>query len=339
MARIAVVGAGYWGPNLIRNLVSQRACTELTVCDLDPKRLEWVKARFPEVALTQDYGQVLASNVEGVVIATSVDSHFALADRALQAGKHVFVEKPLTASVEQARSLIASARATGKTLMVGHTFEYSPPVLKVQELIRKEELGRVFFVSSTRVNLGIHRKDVSVVWDLAPHDFSILFNWLDESPTRIGCIGKDYIHKGVFDVAFINVEFASGVIAHLEVSWLAPSKLRRTTIIGSKRMVVYDDTESVEKVKIYDRGVDFKPPETFGEFQLSYRTGDILSPNLSSAEPLAQEMAEFLSAVTHGTPVRTDGANGLRVVEALAAAQLSLERGGMPVTLEGSAKP
>jgi predicted dehydrogenase len=333
MARVAVIGAGYWGPNLIRNLTSQRSCSELTVCDLNPKRLEWVKERYPTAKLTGNFDDVLASNVDGVLIATSVDSHFRLATAALKAGKHVFVEKPLSASVEQAEQMIAASKQAGKTLMVGHTFEYSPPVIKVRDLIKRGELGNLFFVSSTRVNLGIHRKDVSVVWDLAPHDFSILFNWIDARPTKITCVGKDYVQKGLCDVAFISVEFANGVIANLEVSWLAPSKLRRTAVVGSKKMVVYDDTEVAEKVKIYDRGVDFKDPETFGEFQLSYRTGDILSPNLDSFEPLALEMTEFLRAIDEGTPVRTDGESGLRVVEALTAAQSSLEQGGKPVPL------
>lgn len=333
MAKIAVVGAGYWGPNLIRNFASQRACTELWVCDKDPKRLEWVRDRYPTVKLTPDYNDVLNADVDGVVIATSVGTHFSLASKALEAGKHVFVEKPLAASVEQAQHLVEQSERANKTLMVGHTFEYSPPVLKIRDLIQKGELGKVFFVSSMRVNLGLHQKDVSVIWDLAPHDFSILFSWLDERPTMISATGKDYVQNGVCDVAFITVEFGSGVIAHLEVSWLAPSKLRRTTIVGSKKMAVYDDTEAYEKVKIFDRGVDLRPPETFGEFQLSYRTGDILSPRLEQHEPLAVETAEFLRAIDQGVRPRTDGRSGLRVVEALAAAQHSMEEGGIPVRM------
>jgi predicted dehydrogenase len=217
--------------------------------------------------------------------------------------------------------------------MVGHTFEYSPPVVKIQNLIKGGELGRVFFVSSMRVNLGLHQRDVSVIWDLAPHDFSILFAWLDERPTSIAATGSAFVQKGICDVAFITVTFPSGTIAHLEVSWLAPSKLRRTTVVGDKKMLVYDDTEAVEKVKIFDRGVDLKEPETFGEFQLSYRTGDILSPKLDSVEPLAVLSGEFLRAVTEGKPPKSDGRSGLRVVEALAAAQKSLDAGGVPVAL------
>jgi predicted dehydrogenase len=333
MAKIAVVGAGYWGPNLIRNFASQRNCNELWVCDLNPKRLEWVKERFPTVHVTQNYDEVLNSKVDGVVVATSVGSHYSLASKALEAGKHVFVEKPLAASVEQATRLVDQAERSGKHLMVGHTFEYSPPVLKISEMMKNKELGQIFFVSSMRVNLGLHQKDVSVIWDLAPHDFSILFNWLGERPTMIAAVGKDYVQKGICDVAFISCEFASGVVAHLEVSWLAPSKLRRTTVVGAKKMVVYDDTETVEKVRIFDRGVDFKDPETFGEFQLSYRTGDILSPKLDQYEPLAAETAEFIRAIEDNKRPRTDGRNGLRVVEALAAAQHSMEEGGVPVRL------
>jgi predicted dehydrogenase len=236
-------------------------------------------------------------------------------------------------SVAQARELVDRAEKVGRTLMVGHTFEFSPPVIKIKELIDSGELGDVFFVSSMRVNLGLHQKDVSVIWDLAPHDFSILFRWLGERPTTITTTGRAFVQKGIPDVAFIACEFPSGPIAHLEVSWLAPSKLRRTAIVGDRRMVVYDDTEAIEKVKVYDRGVDYKDPETFGEYHLSYRSGDILIPKLPSTEPLADETQEFLAAIEGKGGPRCDGESGLRVVEALAAAQESLEKGGAPVTL------
>ncbi len=333
MPKVAVVGAGYWGPNLIRNLQANKACQELWVCDRDEGRLARAKDRFLGTRTTHSFDEVLASDVEGVVIATPVGTHYPLAKAALEAGKHVFVEKPLAPSVEEARLLVDLAGRCRRTLMVGHTFEFSPPVIKIKELINSGELGRVFFVSSMRVNLGLHQKDVSVIWDLAPHDFSILFSWLGEKPVSITATGQAFVQKGIHDVAFISVTFASGVIAHLEVSWLAPSKLRRTTVVGDKKMVVYDDTEAVEKVKIFDRGVDFRTPETFGEFQLSYRTGDILSPKLDQSEPLALEMAEFLGAIEGRTSPRSDGQSGLRVVEALAAAQKSLEQGGTPIRL------
>ncbi len=333
MTKIAVVGAGYWGPNLIRNFASKASCNELWVCERDAERLDKVRARFPALRYTERFDEVLDSDVDGVVIATSVGTHHELASRALAAGKHVFVEKPLAASVEEARALVEQAEGAGLQLMVGHTFEYSPPVLKLGELIHSGELGRIFFVSSNRVNLGLHQSDISVVWDLAPHDFSILFYWLEERPVTIAAMGRAFVQEGIPDVAFISVEFESGTVAHLEVSWLSPSKLRRTTIVGSKKMAVYDDTEAYEKVKIFDRGVDFKDPETFGEFQLSYRTGDILSPKLDSFEPLSVETGEFLASIEEGRAPRSDGRSGLRVVEALAAAEQSLNEGGRPVAL------
>lgn len=333
MAKIAVVGAGYWGPNLIRNFAAHKRCTELWICDKDRERLQRQLERFPTAKGTESFEAVLRSHVDGVVVATPVGLHFELAMAALRAGKHVFVEKPLAASVEQAKMLVDEAAKQKRTLMVGHTFEYSAPVLKIGDLISKGELGRIFFISSMRVNLGLHQKDVSVIWDLAPHDFSILFSWLGESPDSVAATGKAFVVNGIHDVAFISCNFPSGTIAHLEVSWLAPSKLRRTAIVGDKKMVVYDDMEAVEKVKIFDRGVDFRNPETFGEFQLSYRTGDILSPKLDQSEPLAVETLEFIRAIEEGIKPRTDGTNGLRVVEALAAAQKSMEAGGVPVRL------
>ncbi|MBC7793536.1 MAG: Gfo/Idh/MocA family oxidoreductase, partial [Clostridia bacterium] len=275
---------------------------------------------------------VLNSDAEGIVLSTPVTSHYELARKALEAGKHVFVEKPLTASVEEARRLVDLSERIGRHVMVGHTLEYAPSVMKVGEIIRSGELGQIFFVSSQRVNLGVSRPNTSVIWELAPHDFSVLFNWLDEAPTIISAIGKDYSKRGVTDVAFISIEFASGVVAHLEVSWLAPGKLRRTTVVGAKKMVVYDDT-ALDKVRIYDRGTDPKEHESFGEFQLAHRTGDIVSPRIATDEPIALQTAEFMRVVKEGTRPRTDGRSGLRVVEALAAATRSVEEGGMPVRL------
>jgi predicted dehydrogenase len=201
-------------------------------------------------------------------------------------------------------------------------------VVKIGELITAGELGEIYFISSSRVNLGLHRKDVSVIWDLASHDFSILFSWLKATPVRISAVGRDYVQRGIPDVAFINMEFPSGCIAHVEVSWLAPSKLRRTAIIGSDKMLVYDDNEVMEKVKIYDKGVDYKDPGSFGEFQLSYRAGDIISPKLDNYEPLGVEVDHFLDCICSGARPKTDGISGLRVVMALEAAQKSLENNG-----------
>ncbi len=333
MTGIAVVGAGYWGPNLIRNFANNPKCDALWVCDRDPARLENIGRRFPAATLSENFGSIIESDADAVVIATPVGTHYALAKSTLEAGKHVFVEKPLAASTKEAEELVELADKKDLRLMVGHTFEYSPPVRKVSSLIDSGEMGDIFFVSSMRVNLGLFQNDISVIWDLAPHDFSILFSWIKDKPVSVSATGKGFVQAGIPDVAFISTTFESGAVAHIEVSWLAPSKLRRTTVVGSKKMLVYDDTEVVEKVKIYDRGVDFPDPKTFGEWQLSYRTGDILVPRLDQFEPLALETSEFLDSIEEGRAPLTDGRSGLQVVRALEAAQKSVEAGGAPVAL------
>ena len=326
---VGIVGCGYWGPNLIRNFLNNKNCGQVICCDLDQTKLEQIQGRYPSLKLTPHYQDLVGSNqVDAVAIATPVNTHFQLARDALQAGKHVFVEKPFTCKAAEAQELIELAEKKKLTLMVGHTFEYSPPVVKIGELISEGALGDIYFISSSRVNLGLHRKDVSVIWDLASHDFSILFSWLKTVPLRITALGKDYVQRGIPDVAFINMEFPSGCLAHVEVSWLAPSKLRRTAVIGSEKMLVYDDTEVMEKVKIYDKGVDYKDPGSFGEFQLSYRSGDIISPRLDNYEPLGVEVSHFFDCIWNGKKPRTDGLSGLRVVQALEAAQKSLENNG-----------
>jgi len=334
---IAVVGCGYWGPNLVRNLYETRECQQIYCCDLDRSRLEKIKERYPSVGIEQNYRRLLAnSHLDAVAIATPVSTHFELAMAAIEAGKHVFVEKPFTATSSEGQRLIELAERNHRVLMVGHTFEYSPPVLKIKEIIQHGELGKLYYISASRVNLGLHQKDVSVIWDLAPHDFSILFFWLGEQPVRVSAVGRDYVQRGIPDVAFIDLEFASGCIAHVQVSWLAPSKLRRTTIVGSEKMLVYDDTENIEKVKIYDKGVDYKDPETFGEYQLSYRAGDVVSPRLDTFEPLFMEMRHFIECCKKGLRPKTDGYNGLRVVKALEAAERSLKSRGAMVEIEES---
>jgi predicted dehydrogenase len=331
---IGVVGCGYWGPNLIRNFISDKGYRNVIGCDLDETKLARAQERFPALRVTTRFEDLLEKNgTDAVAIATPVNTHYQLAREALQAGKHVFVEKPFTASASEAKELIKLAGDRELTLMVGHTFEYSPPVIKIGELISSGQLGEIYFVSSSRVNLGLHRKDVSVIWDLASHDFSILFSWLKAAPLRITAVGRDYVQEGIPDVAFINMEFPSGCIAHIEVSWLAPSKLRRTAVIGSEKMLVYDDTEVMEKVKIYDKGVDYKDPGSFGEFQLSYRAGDIVSPRLDNYEPLGVEVSHFHDCIIAKQAPKTDGLSGLRVVQALEAAQKSIEHNGQVETI------
>jgi predicted dehydrogenase len=325
---VAVVGLGYWGPNLLRVLVDLPDADVRWICDLDVVQLERFGRRYPSVRTTQDLDDVLADDdLDAVVIATPVFTHFDLAARTLRAGKHTFVEKPLAPSTDKAEALLALADAEERVLTCGHTFIYSPPVREVKRLIDAHELGDVFFISSSRVNLGLHQRDVSVVWDLAPHDFSILVHWLGEMPTSVRAIGRDSIVPGVPDVAFITLSYASGVVANVELSWLAPSKLRRAVVVGSRRMVVYDDG-SPEPVRVFDHGVVYKDPETFGEYQLSYRSGDILSPHLDTYEPLAAELADFLVAVASGTPMHAQAQLARDVVRLTEAADASLQSGG-----------
>ena len=326
--RVAVVGLGYWGPNLVRNLHEVEDAEVAWICDLDTNALEVIGRRYPAVKRTTSFDEVLADEtVDAIAIATPVTTHAPLATAALEAGKHVFVEKPLAASSAEAAALLELAEERGLTLMPGHTFLYSPAVNMVAEMIRSGELGDIYFISTSRVNLGLHQKDVSVAWDLGPHDFSILRYWLDETPSHISALARSCVLDDTPDVAFINLEFASGPVAHVEIAWLAPTKLRRTTICGSRKMVVYDDTSN-EPVRVFDSGVAIPNPETFGEYKLTYRTGDILSPRVAAAEPLQLELTDFCEAIRSGNPPRSSAKLGLEVVRMIEAVDSSLALGG-----------
>jgi predicted dehydrogenase len=295
------------------------------VCDRDAGKLAKAKVRYPTVLVTDTYADVLNDpDVDAVLIATPISTHFPLASAALSAGKHVFVEKPMAASSVEAEALVGLAENRRLTLMVGHTFQYSPPVTRIKEIIESGELGDVYFVTSSRINLGLHQRDASVIWDLAPHDFSILFDWLDEEPMQVSAVGRGCVRCDVPDIAFVTLKFPSGAVAEVQVSWLSPVKLRRTLVVGSRKMLMYDDTESVEKVKIFDHGVNLIEPGSFGEFQLSYRTGDIVAPHIQSGEPLGIEARHFVDCVRSGSRPKTDGYSGLRVVRALERADASL---------------
>ena len=283
--------------------------------------------------LLQSFDEVLADrSIDAVALATPVSTHHSLASAALAAGKHVFVEKPLASSIADARELVELARRKNLVLMPGHTFLYSPPVVKIKSLIDSGELGEIYFIATSRVNLGLHQPDVSVVWDLAPHDFSILRYWLGESPTEVAAFSRACLVPGTPDVAFINLRYGSGTIAHVELSWLAPSKLRRTAIVGSRKMVVYDDTSN-EPVRIFDAGVTLPDPESFGEYRLSYRTGDIVSPKIDPSEPLALELDDFCSSIVLGSDARSTPELGFEVVRMIDAVDRSLERGGAPIRI------
>ena len=262
-----------------------------------------------------------------VSINTYSDTHADYAVMAMEQGAHVFVEKPLAGSLAEATRLAELASELGLVLMPGHTFVYSPPVQAIRELIASGALGDIYFVSTSRVNLGLHQSDASVIWDLGPHDFSILSYWLDEPPVRVHALSRGCVMPETPDVAFIQLEYGSGVIANVELAWLAPSKLRRTTVVGSHKMVVYDDT-SVESVRVFDSGVDLRDPETFGEYRLSYRTGDIVSPRIAAAEPLGLELEDFCAAIRTGSALRSSARLGVEVVRIVEAAERSLTVGG-----------
>ena len=329
--RVAVVGLGYWGPQLVRNLYESPHSELVAVCDTRPEALPPLVRRFPGVAQTTDFAEVLADEaIEAVVIATPISTHHALGRASLEAGKHTFIEKPLAGSLGEAVELARLAEELGLVLMPGHTFLYSPPVQAIRDLIASGELGEIYFVSTSRVNLGLHQSDASVVWDLGPHDFSILSYWLEERPVRVSALSRGCILPDTPDVAFIQLEYASGLIANVELAWLAPSKLRRTTVVGSHKMVVYDDT-SVESVRVFDSGVNLPDPESFGEYRLSYRTGDIVSPRIPVAEPLALEVEDFCAAIRTRSPLRSTPELGIEVVRIVEAAERSLAEGGARV--------
>jgi predicted dehydrogenase len=330
-----VVGLGYWGPNLLRVLGDNLDVKVRWICDLDSSRLAKHRRRHPNARVTTRLERVLADpEVDAVVLATPVHTHYDLAAQALRAGKHVFVEKPLATSSELAADLATLARERSRILMCGHTFLYSPPVRALKRMIESGTLGEIYFISSSRVNLGLHQRDASVIWDLGPHDFSILLYWLSEMPTSVRALGRDSVFEGVADVAFVTLNFASGIIVNVELSWLAPSKLRRTVVVGSERMAVYEDG-APEPVRLFDRGVVYRDPETFGEYHLSYRSGDIVSPNIESYEPLGLELGDFVRAVGEGDLMEYQTEVALNVVRIVEAAERSLRLGGVEVSPAG----
>ena len=333
---VAVVGLGYWGPNWVRNFHQLRRAERVVACDLDRARCERIRGLFPGVGTCSRFEDVLEDpDIEGVIIATPVSTHYPMARRVLESGKSVLVEKPLAMSPAEATELVRLAREGGRVLMAGHTFEYSAPVLKIHEVISSGELGEVFYVSSIRANLGLFQHDVNVVWDLATHDISIILMIMGRMPLTVSCHGQSHYRGGVEDVALLALHFARNVIAFIHVSWLDPNKIRRTTIVGSRKMLVYDDTALQEKIRIYDKGVDVhRYYDNFGEFQFSYRYGDIQIPRLEEAEPLKAECEHFVDCIHNGTTPRTDGLSGWRVVSVLQAANLSLQQGGRKVPVE-----
>ncbi len=342
MIHLAVIGAGYWGPNLIRNFSEVPGARVAYVCDLDPAKLAPLASRYPTLSATRDYQEILRDpKVDAVVVATPVSTHRRLALDALRAGKHVLVEKPLAADSQSAAEIADVARELGRVLMVGHTFIYNPAVVKVKELIDRGALGDIYYIDSARVNLGLHQFDINVIWDLAPHDISIILYWLGKYPVRVSARGNSYTQNEIEDVAFITLEFEDRVMAHIHVSWMSPAKLRRTTVVGSKQMIVYDDLEVAEKVKLYDSGVERLAlnADTRAELQRTYRVGDVLSPRLDVVEPLRVEAQHFVECILTGATPRTDGTAGVAVVQVLEASTQSLKQGGRTIEFPAPGSP
>jgi predicted dehydrogenase len=334
---IAIVGLGYWGPNWARNLYQMQCANRLVCCDFSHQRLEHVKALYPAIETTTQLDDVLGDpGIDAVIVATPVSTHFDIASRCLAAGKSTLVEKPLATSARAVDQLRTRAREQGLTLMVGHTFEYSAPVLKIREIIQSGELGDIFYVSSVRANLGLFQRDVNVAWDLATHDISIILMLLEQMPVEVSCHGQSHYRNNVEDVAMLTLRFANNLIAFVHVSWLDPNKIRRATIVGSRKMLVYDDTALQEKIRVYDKGVTINPYyDTYGDFQMSYRYGDVYIPRIEEPEPLKVECEHFVDCIVKGRAPKTGGENGLRVVSVLEACERSLRSGGRFVPLHG----
>ncbi len=326
--KLGVIGCGYWGPNLIRNFVEIPESTVVAVADLREERLARIRQIYSQVNTTTDYHDLFKMNLDAIVVATHPTTHFQFALEALQSGHHVLVEKPMTLNSQDAIRLIDEANSRNLTLMVGHTFMYNSAIQALKSLIDRGELGRVYYLDSARLNLGLFQRDLNVLWDLAPHDLSILFYLLGTDPIAVSAQGVNCVFDKISDVVYLNLLFPDDVMAHIHLSWLEPCKVRRTTIVGSKKMVVYNDIETSDKIKIYDKGVD-KPPytESFGELLCNYRYGDVLIPNIRFVEPLRTECFHFLDCIRTGKQPLTSGLDGLKVVKVLEAAQISLDKG------------
>lgn len=335
--RVGVVGCGYWGPNLVRNFRLLPDCTLKTICDANPNRLKHLKNLYPGLQKETDFQRMLKGGLDAVVIATSVKFHFSMAKASLLAGKHTFIEKPMASSSTECEELVEIARRKGLVLMVGHTFLYSPNVRKIKEIVDRGEIGDIRYISARRLNLGLFQKDINVAWDLAPHDISIILHILGESPSTVNCHGSAHITPGVEDVTTMCLTFPKSRSAIIQSSWLDPKKVREMTIVGSKRMILYDDVALQEKIKIFDVRVETPPHyDTFAEFHYAYHTGDMYAPSIKQEEPLKTECQHFLDCIKQGVEPLTNGDRGLELVQILEASSQSLKQGGAPITLRPS---
>lgn len=335
MPNLAIIGAGSWGKNLVRNFYELRRQNTIYACDLDLAKLDRLRNSFPLLKTTSDYQDILSNDqIKAVVVATTAIGHFEKAKQALEAGKDVFVEKPLTLSTRDAAELVALAEHRQRILMVGHLMIYHPVSLQLRELIKNGDLGEVYYIYSQRVNLGQVRKDENALWSFGPHDLSILFYLIDQEPIDVAARGQTYLQTDIEDVVFVSLNFPNRVSAHIHLSWLDPHKLRKITVVGSKKMAVFDDTAPTEKLRIYDnraeKNIDY---DTYGD-SITLRFGDVVIPYVAVTEPLKLECQHFLDCIEKRQTPRTNGRDGLRVVKVLEAANHSLKNNGIPVNLE-----
>jgi predicted dehydrogenase len=333
--KVGVVGCGYWGPNLIRNFRSLPDCNLQMMCDVSEPRLTHLKGLYPEVAGETNYDHLLnGAGLDAIVIATAVKYHHAMAKASLEAGKHTFIEKPMASSSAQCEELVDIARKNSLVLMIGHTFLYSPVVKKIKEIVDSGDIGEIRYIAARRLNLGLYQKDINVAWDLAPHDISIILHIMDELPRSVNCRGAAHVTPGVEDVTSMCLSFRKSRTAIIHNSWLDPRKIREMTIVGSKRMIVYDDVSQLEKLRVFDARVE-RPPhyDTFAEFQYAYHYGDMYVPYVKQEEPLKAECQHFLDCIRDGIQPLTNGERGLELVRILEASSASLKQNGASVDL------
>jgi len=332
--KVAVIGVGYWGPNLVRNLLNNRAVSEVYCFDIDAKRLNSISQKFPVVKLVDSYDEILKNpKIRGICIATPASTHFPLAKMAIEHNKHLLVEKPFTVTVREAEILMNMLHERNLKLIVDHIFMYNGAIRRIKEIIDSEEIGKVLYFDAVRVNLGLFQHDVNVLWDLATHDISIMLYLINKKPKAVSAIGVAH-YNTTEDIAYLTTFFENSCIAHFHVNWLAPVKVRRILIGGSKKMILYDDMETVEKIKVYDKGVEIRSKEGIYKTLIQYRTGDMYAPKFDTSEPLSLIVDEFVNAMENGTEPLSNGRIGLEVVKILTAAQKSLKNNGCIVDIK-----
>ena len=340
MVNIGIIGCGYWGPNLLRNFLGLSRCHVRSVAELDAGRLAYLKEKHPSLSTTKNYKDLFTKDFDAVIIATPPPTHYQFAKEALSHRKHVLIEKPMAMTAAEAQELIDLSRQNQRTLMAGHTFEYNAAVQALKGYIQSGDIGQPYYIYSQRLNLGVIRQDINALWNLAPHDISILIYLFEKMPFSVAARGYAFIQPGIEDLVFLTLQFPDDLVAHVHVSWLDPSKVRRMTLVGSKKMIIYDDTSDA-KIKIYEKGItrqNIKESlgryDDFGKFQLMKSAGNVVFPKIDFVEPLSVECEHFLDCIVNKKQPMTDGENGLRVVKVLEAAQRSLEQNGIPIDIK-----